>query len=181
MARFSLVGELPELTSAMNRLAELARAEGVEFVTADFGGVRTEPDTVTIMRYRDEEYARYVRDLKAKNPNAIPQSKEEWRKIAPFGKSKHNYGAARDVRPVKWPKGKSFQCAHDKLDELVDKHPELGLRSGDSFNDEPHFELRITIAEAKARYLARVGTIAGGGALVLLAVGGLILYSLKAA
>jgi hypothetical protein len=154
---YTLVGEDPALTTALERLAQLA-APDVEFTTADFGGVRTEADTVKILKYREDEYALYVKALAAKDPAAVPKPINDWRKIAPFGKSLHNWGAARDLKPTKWPTGKSFQWAHDRLDALCESDPELKatLKIGDYFNDEPHVELRITLEEARHRYVARL-------------------------
>lgn len=153
MSKFTLVGELPELTKAMAELGAYAAAEGIEFTTADFGGVRTEADTVKILKYREDEYALYLKKLPA---GTTPMAINEWRKIAPFGRSMHNWGAARDLKPTKWPAGKSFQWAHDRLDAIIEKHPELGLKIGDYFNDEPHVELKISLDEARRRYIARL-------------------------
>lgn len=164
--KYTLVGEDPELTAAIDRLAVLARAEGVEFTTADFGGVRTEADTAQILRYRDDDYVVYRKRL---GPDKEPVAKERWRPIAPFGRSFHNWGAARDLKPTKWPHGKSFQWAHDCLDRLVKTDPKLSkvLRLGDYFNDEPHVELNITLDEARRRYIARLNPpplpVADGG------------------
>ena len=152
---FTLVGEDPELTAAMERLAVLALPFGVEFTTADFGGLRTEADTVKILGYRDAEYALYLKKLPE---GETPKPINEWRKIAPFGKSMHNWGCARDLKPTKWPKGKTFQWAHDRLDALCETDPTLKatLKIGDYFNDEPHVELRLTLDEARHRYIARL-------------------------
>lgn len=141
----------------MQRLETLARAEGIEFKTADFGGVRTEADTTRILGYRDDEYAAYVTKLKSMYPGRAPIAKEKWRRIVPFGKSHHNYGAARDVQPINWPTGKSAQWAHDRLDTIAATDPELkaALRCGDDFGDEPHFELRIPLEEARRRWASR--------------------------
>ena len=158
MSGFTLVGEDPELTVALERLATLAAPDGIEFTTADFGGVRTEADTIKILKYREDEYALYVKALAKKDPAKVPMPINEWRKIAPFGKSMHNWGAARDLKPTKWPVGKTFQWAHDRLDTLCETDPQLkaALKLGDYFNDEPHVELRITLEEARHRYIARL-------------------------
>lgn len=158
----------------MERLTLLAGAgtETVEFTTADYGGVRTEEDTAKILRYREAEYALYLKRCAAKEPAEIPKPINEWRKIAPFGKSHHNWGCARDNRPLKYrgqwvvdpndyskitdPKG--FQAAHDRLDTICESDPELKrvLKIGDYFNDEPHVELRISLDDARHRYIARL-------------------------
>lgn len=166
---FSLVGELPELTAAMERLAALA-APDVTFTVADFGGVRTEAQTVQILKYRDADYAVYVKRCEAKGET--PKAINDFRRIAPFGKSMHNWGGARDLRPLTW-RGqwvvdendyskiideRGFQAAHDLLDHYCVTDPELKatLKIGDYFNDEPHVELAISLDECRRRYIARL-------------------------
>jgi hypothetical protein len=169
----------------MERLARLAIAEGITFTTADFGGVRSEADTTRILGYREAEYAKYVAAKKA--AGQTPVAIGVFRPIAQFGKSHHNYGAARDVRPLTY-KGKvvatigfpgvpakivdpaGFQAAHDRLDVLAEADPVLKgtLKIGDYFNDEPHFELRISLDDARKRYLAHVAVTSLTGTVVLM-------------
>lgn len=159
---------LPELAAAKQRLeqAAAAHARRVAFKLANYGGTRTQADTTEILGYRDADYAVYVKSLK---PGQSPIPKTEWRKIAPYGSSYHNYGAAFDVEPtsidgidihtsptpaVIWrsdPKraARLAQEAQDVLDTLA---AGAGLRSGDSFKDEPHFELPITLTAARAMW-----------------------------
>jgi hypothetical protein len=169
----------------MERLADLASSDGITFTTADFGGVRSQADTTRILGYREAEYAKYVAAKKAAGQN--PVAIGVFRPIAPFGKSYHNYGAARDVRPLTY-KGKvvatigfpgspakiidhaGFQAAHDRLDSLAESDPILKakLKIGDYFNDEPHFELRIPLDDARKRYMAHVAVTSLTGTVVLM-------------
>lgn len=166
---------LPELARARAKLEQLAAAHArrVKFTTADFGGTRLEADTARILAYRDADYAAYKKSLK---PGQSPIPINQFRAIAPFGSSYHNYGAAFDASPTSidgiditnaartggalgstaaiWrsdPKKaeRLYQEAQDVLDTLAGA---AGLRSGDSFNDEPHFELPITLATARAMW-----------------------------
>lgn len=147
---YTLEGEDPQLTAAIEKLRVKALAEGIEFTTADFGGVRTQADTIRIMKYRDDDYAVYVRNLKRTNPGKAPTPKNTWRKIAPFGSSFHNYGAARDLRVTKYPPSFTASKALDRLRALA---PSCGLKI--ITNDPPHMQLPITLAQARARWLAR--------------------------
>lgn len=152
---YTLVGEDPLLTANLEKLRAKARLEGIEFDTADFGGVRTEADTTRILKYRADDYAVYVRNLKAKNPAATPVPIGKWRAIAPFGSSMHNYGCARDLKIVKHPDSFSESTAQARLGALA---PSCGLKWGGTFKnkfDGPHHELPITLAEARQRWEAR--------------------------
>jgi len=148
--RYTLDGEDPELTAAIDGLQMLAGAEGIEFTTADFGGVRTQADTTRILKYRDDDYAVYVRNLKARNPSARPTKKEIWRRIAPFGSSYHNYGAARDLKPTKWPPSFTESKALQRLRDLTGM---VGLKV--ISNDPPHAQLNISLSEARKRWHRR--------------------------
>ncbi len=152
--KYTLEGEDPELTAKVDKLRDMALAEGIEFTTADFGGVRTEADTRRIMKYRDDDYAVYVRKLKAGNPNAKPVPIGTWRPINAFGTSKHNYGCARDLRITKRPASFSEGAAMSRVGKLATK---LGLIWGGNFKrvDTPHVELPITLAQARQRYEVR--------------------------
>lgn len=92
-------GALPELLEARRKLETAALAHGrrVAFKVAPYGGVRTQADTAKILKFRDDDYAVYLASLK---PGQTPIPKERWRKIAEFGRSYHNYGAAFDAEPV---------------------------------------------------------------------------------
>jgi hypothetical protein len=140
--RNSIAGALPALIAAQGQLLASAHARGINFDIADFGGVRTFADTVVIIGYRAAEYAAAV----ANNPSLANTPINTWRPIAPFGQSMHNYGAAFDVKITKAPPGMSFDSALSQLKTLA---PSVGLRSNVP-NDPPHFELPITLEQAKA-------------------------------
>lgn len=156
----ALVGVQPALIEAERKLAALAAARGWAYtVNAEEGGgfVRTQADTARYMGYRAAEYAQYVAALKKSKPGAVPLSIYAWRPIAAFGSSYHNYGAAFDITPVR-----------GTFAQIGSLAPAAGLRWGGSASfvnvgrtDPPHFELPISLLEAKARWLA-AGRIAGG-------------------
>jgi hypothetical protein len=153
---YTLVGEDPQLTAAIEKLRAKGRLEGIEFETADFGGVRTEADTTKILKYRDDDYAVYVRNLKATNPSKTPVPIGKWRPISPFGSSMHNFGCARDLKITKHPDSFSESTAQARLGALA---PSCGLKWGGTFTtrfDGPHMELPITMAQARQRYEARI-------------------------
>jgi hypothetical protein len=154
----AIPGVLPELSAAEDRLRALATAAGLAYTInrEEHGGgyVRTEADTAAYMGYRDAEYPIYVRNLKAKNPKAIPLSKYQWRPISAFGSSYHNYGAAFDVTMTR-----------GTFAQLGALAPRAGLRWGGDAGfvtakrqDPPHFQLPVTLLEAKARWLTLGGT-----------------------
>lgn len=151
---YSLVGEDPDFTASIEKLRAKALLEGIEFDVADFGGVRSEADTVKILKYRDDDYAVYVRNLKRAQPNKTPVPMKTWRPINAFGTSMHNYGDARDLKITKHPSSFTKDRALARLGALA---PSCGLRWGGTFTryDGPHFELAITLAEARRRYEAR--------------------------
>lgn len=142
--RNSIAGALPQLIAGYNQLQSRANAMGITFDIADFGGIRSQTDTVLIMAYRAADYAAAV--LKDPSVSDIPIN--EWRPIAPFGQSWHNYGAAFDVKITSAPAGMSFSSALQQLKALA---PACGLRSTVP-NDPPHFELPISLDEARAQW-----------------------------
>lgn len=146
----SLAGVLPELRDAEAHLRQLALAKGITYSIADFGGIRSLSDTTRILRYRDNDYAVYVNAMR--RANKTPMAKELWRPIAPFGGSMHNFGAAFDVSIIT-----------GNLSALGALAPQVGLRWGGNFKsrkDYPHFELPISLNEAKAKWEA-LGNVAG--------------------
>lgn len=153
MKGYTLVGELPRFTAKIEQLRAFGRDDGIEFDTADFGGVRTLADTERIMKYRADEYAIYLKKLA---PDKTPQPIEVWRPIAPFGSSMHNYGAARDLKIIKHDDLMSEAECLRRLGEIA--VAECGLRWGGNFKkrvDPPHFELAMTLVEAKALWEAQ--------------------------
>lgn len=142
--RNSIAGARPELVARESLLKARANALGIDYRIADFGGVRTEADTVLIMAYRLADYAAAV----AANPSLVNTPINVWRPIAPFGSSLHNYGAAFDVLITKAPSGMSFDTALSRLKALA---PSVGLSSSVP-NDPPHFQLPITLNEARDQW-----------------------------
>jgi hypothetical protein len=142
--RNSIAGALPALVVAHGQLLASAHARGIDFDVANFGGVRTFADTVLIMAYRAADYAAAV----ASNPAVSEIPINTWRPIAPFGSSFHNFGAAFDVKITQAPSGMSFETALNQLKTLA---PSVGLRSNVA-NDPPHFELPMTLEQAKSAW-----------------------------
>lgn len=167
---------LPELVAAMQTLARLAGDRGIRFAIADFGGLRTQADTVTILGYRDTEYGIYAAQMR--QAGKVPLPINQWRPIAPYGTSYHNYGAARDITITAKP---ATMTAAQALAVVGSLAPQAGLRWGHSFGDDPHFELPITLDEARRRWLTYIdagggsssSSSAGGNALALLIVAAL--------
>lgn len=142
---------LPELRAAEAGMRAQATREGITYDIADFGGLRTQSDTTTILGYRAREYATYVAQQKAKGLK--PVDIDTFRPIAPFGLSYHNYGAAFDVLIIGAPPGMSFAQALIHLSAMA---PTYGLRWGGLFPkpDAPHFELAQPLAVVEAKWKA---------------------------
>lgn len=152
----SLTGVLPETAIAYNALDAYARSQGISIAVADFGGIRTQSDTTKILGYRQDDYNAALRA----GLIAPDTTLQQFRPIAPFGSSYHNYGAAFDIKVVAWP---SAMTQYGALKMLGAYAPNIGLRWGGTFTnpDTPHFELAITLADAKQRYASYAS---GGGA-----------------
>jgi hypothetical protein len=131
----ALARELPALRAAEQRLRAAAARQGITYNVADFGALRTQADTTLILHYRDVDYQQYV-----KAGGKLPIN--EYRRIAPFGRSYHNYGAAFDAVITGHPPTMTADQALGHLGALA---PSVGLRWGASFNDRPHFELPLTL------------------------------------
>lgn len=143
----TLAGVLPETRAAFDALDAYARSQGIGISVADFGGLRTSADTTRILKYRDDDYAVARRAGTIRPDTTLAQ----FRPIAPFGHSYHNYGAAFDIIVTARPSSLSVAGVQRKLGEYA---PRIGLRWGGTFSnpDAPHFELAISLAEAQARY-----------------------------
>ena len=155
MSSYTLAGEDPALTAAIEKLRALARADGIQFDTAAYGGVRTEADTIKILGFRAKEYPLYVTALAVSHPERIPDPIEVWRPIAPFGSSMHNWGCARDIIILKKPDGFTEAEAFRRVGSHAS---DCGLKWGGTFQqrpDPPHFEVRMTLGEAKKRWQGR--------------------------
>jgi hypothetical protein len=153
MADLALVDALPELRDREKKLRALASAEGIGYEIADYGGIRTQADTTRILKYREDDYKVYA--SKERAAGRTPRPIDEWRPIAPFGSSFHNYGAAFDVRIIKAPQGMTFVTALSRLGVLGGK---AGLVWGglwsDKRNDPPHFQLSTGLTQARERWEA---------------------------
>lgn len=142
----ALSSALPELKAAELKLRKNALQHGITYAVAEFGGIRSLSDTTKAMNYRDADYAVYLKNLPA---GKAPLPKDQWRPIAPYGNSYHNYGAAFDVYVTAVPEGRSQSWG---LQLLQIAGPAVGLRNGASFNDPPHFELPISLSDARAKW-----------------------------
>lgn len=152
---------LPETQAAFSELERLAAVKGIRFALAEYGAFRTAADTVDILGYRRDDYAVYVRRLNLSTPGATPVPIERWRRIAPFGASYHDFGAAFDIGITVKP---ATMTAAQALDVVGALAPQAGLRWGASFGDRPHFELAIalsTAAQFHKDYAAGTGHYAG--------------------
>lgn len=154
----SLSAALPELVAAEARLRAEADALGIGYRIADWGGVRTQADTTQLLRWRDEHVAR--------GGTTYP--------VAPWGRSYHNFGAAFDVKITRRRPNRTDRQELQALGALA---PKVGLRWGGLWsgtkNDPFHFELPITLADARQRWQRHSGTTAAGvpNASVLMLVG----------
>jgi D-alanyl-D-alanine carboxypeptidase len=99
--------------------------------------------------------------LKQRSPNATPLGVGQWRPIAAFGQSYHNYGAALDLRIVSRPTTLGTDAkALAKLGALATA---CGLRWGGNFAtkvDPPHFELAVPLSEAQRLWHVRHASVA---------------------
>lgn len=150
----SLDQALPELRAAEERLRSRGHDNGISYVFAQYGGLRTQADTNQILAFRKADYERDVR----RNPKLARVPINTYRPIAPFGRSMHNWGAAFDVLITGVPQGWTRDKALAVLGAIA---PTVGLRWGGTFPsdriDPPHFELPISVVDARARYLAYTG------------------------
>ena len=158
---------LPELREKEKRMREWAASIGIAYDIANFGGIRTEADTTRILRYRETDYAAAVK----RNPNVARIPITNWRPIAPFGRSKHNWGGAFDVRILAVPRG---WTPDDALKRMAVEAPRFGLKAGRYFrdakgnpkSDPPHFELPASVQELRLRYLQGKGALDAAGRVV---------------
>lgn len=147
----SLDYSLPQLRAAEARLRAVAQQMGISYALAEYGGMRTQADTNQILGYRAQDYRAAV----ARNPAVARIPIDQWRPIAPFGRSLHNWGAAFDIVITGAPAGWSRDKALSALGALA---PSIGLKWGGNFPkdriDTPHFELPMSVVDARAAYLA---------------------------
>jgi hypothetical protein len=142
-----LSGTLPQTQNAYAGLASYASSNGITIGIADFGGIRTQSDTTTILADRQNDYNADVAAGRISADTPI----NKYRPIAPFGKSYHNYGAAFDVAIIARPSSMSEDGA---LALLGGYAPNLGLTWGGTFSnpDPDHFQLDVSLDDAMAMY-----------------------------
>lgn len=150
-----LTGCLPDLVDAYNAMSTYLASNGITVGVADFGGLRSQADTNTILGYRLADYNKaHGLPLDTVQNTSVLQS---FRPIAPWGESFHDFGAAFDLAIIARPSGMS---EYDALAFAGAYAPQIGLRWGGQFPDPdpPHFELSITLATAADLYAQASGT-----------------------
>lgn len=141
-----LDGTLPELQQAEAQLYAYATGVlGIDYRIADFGAFRTEADTDLILKYRQDDYNAAVQA----DPSVARIPLQKFRRIAPYGSSMHNYGAAFDVLIINRGPYASSDAA---LLALKQAAPSFGLRSSVP-DDPPHFELPMSVEDARLRWI----------------------------
>lgn len=147
----TLQGVMPGTVAAYNALSDYAASQGITIGVANYGGIRTLSDTTKILQFRQDDYNAAVRAGQIAPDTTLNQ----FRPIAPFGSSYHNYGAAFDVQIIARPGNMSESQALAILGAFA---PSIGLRWGGTFPqsghpaDPPHFEVAVSLAQAKAMY-----------------------------
>jgi len=141
---------LPELRAAEQGLRTQAEREGIAYVIAPFGGpLRTAADTTTILTYRKNDYAVYV--AAQRKAGKVPVDINTFRRIAPYGSSYHDFGAAFDINISAWPDGMSRDEALTHVGAMAGSH---NLKWGAAFGDTPHFELALPLDVVKTMWAA---------------------------
>lgn len=142
---------LPATRAGYAALQTWLANQGIRVTLADFGGFRTQSDTTLILEYRQNDYAA---DVRAGRVDPTVTSIDEYRPIAPYGSSYHDYGAAFDIIPeTPYPSGMTY----DSILRLAGSHaPTLGLVWGGTFHNQDvrHFQLDMSLADAEAKWNA---------------------------
>lgn len=131
----SVDGCLPELVGAFFNLQQAATRFDIEFVVADYGGLRDESTVEQLQQWELE---------------AVAAGEKPYR-VAPWGTTKHEYGGAFDARITH---GGGFADPLAKLGELA---PGCGLIWGGTWSPEPdgpHFELEASLEQCRAEWEA---------------------------
>lgn len=152
----NLDGTLPALQTAFDGLTSYLSTLGIRVAVADYGGFRTQADTAQILQYRQDDY-----DAAVKAGQVSPATTlDEFRPIAAYGSSFHDYGAAFDLAVEGEPSGVTAEQALAMAGGVA---PQYGLRWGGNFSnpDYDHFELNESLAQAADDYSAYVAS--GGG------------------
>lgn len=151
-----LQGLMPGTIAAYNALEQYGQTVGITFTIAPYGGLRTQSDTTKILGYRQDDYNAALAAGTIRPDTTLQQ----FRPIAPFGSSYHNYGAAFDVwitstpqgtAPDSWTQAPGFENARRVLAAFA---PSIGLRWGGTFPnpDPPHFEVAVPLTVAQSMY-----------------------------
>jgi len=159
---------LPILVVMWDELEQRLALEGIRIGIADFGGFRTEADTNQINAYKLADYNAYAAAERAAGRTPLPIS-GAWddgkpRPIAPYGRSFHNYGAARDFTIVARPAGMSYAEAVRRVQDIAEQ--DVQFSSGRSFGDDMHLELPLALEEVAAwwaDYQAASASTSSGG------------------
>jgi hypothetical protein len=149
-----LTGCLPDLVDAYNALSAYLAGQGITTGIADDGGFRTEADTTRILGYRLADYNKdHGLPLDTVQSTSVLN---QYRPIAPYGESFHDFGAAFDLAIVARPSGMSQYAALAMAGAYA---PQIGLRWGGEFEnpDPPHFELDVSLATAQDLYTQATG------------------------
>lgn len=147
---------LPQMAELWDELVQVLSAQDITIGVADFGGFRTAADTAEILNDKQADYDAYVA-AGGTLPITGPWDDGSSRPIAPYGRSFHDYGAARDVKVLSAPAGMSGLAVTAAIDAAAES---VGLVTGASYGDPLHVQLPISLDEAKAQWAAYVA--AGG-------------------
>lgn len=167
---------LPQLALAEGQLRQYADGNGISYRLTDYGAFRTEKDTTDILGFRVADYAAARARGEA---DALRLSLADWRPIAPYGRSWHNYGAAFDIAITRHL---GYPSADDALHDLKNAASMFGLRSSVT-NDPGHFELAVPLETARQMWIRYNGSeslkSSTGSATLTIAVLAAILLALR--
>lgn len=148
---------LAETDNAFLQLQSTLESQfGISIGIAEYGGFRVLEDLETILAYRSSEFEAAV----AAGEISAGTDINAWRPIAPYGHSFHNYGAAFDIR-VKPGGGNGY--TDEQVFSIAGRFaPSLGLRWGGNFPnpDTDHFELDVSLAQARAMFASEFSSMA---------------------
>lgn len=149
---------LSSTVAAFTQLQQDLLGQGIPIGIAEYGGFRSLADTTDILAFRETDYTNAI----ASGELSPSVSIDEFRPIAPYQHSFHDYGAAFDIRFKSLPAGMTSDDAEQLAGQLA---PELGLRWGGSFQnpDGVHFELDITLSQARTMWQSEFGASAPAG------------------
>lgn len=157
-----LLGTLAELREKEARFRAACAAVGIEYVIADFGGLRTEAQVAQLIKWRDEAVAA------ARKKGGEAAAKKAWYPVATTEKGFHPVGGAFDIKITKHREA-NLDAAYARTWTIA---PAVGLRALGSY-DPFHFELPYPRAQVAARFAeavksaaVTVAKVGGGGAAI---------------